>query len=211
MAVSPLTESSMVSFYIISNGVEIQNTIEISAIEIEQNTNAQHKAFITVNDGHQNHDKFEVTDSKTFQLDNLIEIKLGYDSKVTRVFKGLISSRFISGDTTGNLHLNIICNTRTSTNVLKKPIEQDWNKAPVLKLTFGKDVMNYELLIHEDNSNQIEGFVSFVGFANTNVNDTLQLEGFGNTFSSTYIISKVIHHVADGDWITTAFITGKIQ
>ncbi|MEH6535627.1 MAG: hypothetical protein V7719_04495 [Psychroserpens sp.] len=211
MAISPSTElTDLITFNILSNGSRIPDTIDIVGFEIEQVADASDQAFITIYDGRPGGEGFHVANSKTFELENHIEIKLGYNNTMTTVFKGSIHGQQLAGNANEPSQLNVICNTGTNAINSKRPADVNLSKTPVLKLTYGVDVLEFELLLHHDDPMQIEGVVSFQGFANTNVNDTLILENFSDKFNTTYVISRVIHHVADGDWTTTAFIAGKL-
>ncbi|WP_299334304.1 hypothetical protein [uncultured Psychroserpens sp.] len=192
------TEGKLIAFDILTNGKKIRDTIEITAIEIEQEVNLNDQAYITINDERDDNKSFKVTNSETFKLDTNIEIKLGYDYAQFSVFKGTIHGQLLTNSTESDF-LNIICKTNDI-----RPIDEDFSKAPVLQIDYEQDVIAYELLLHKDNLTQIEGFVSFKGYANTNVNDTLILKNFGDKFNKIYRITKVIHHISNGDWITTA-------
>lgn len=211
MAKSPLTENTdLISFNVLSNGLNIPETTEITAIEIEQEMNAYDQAFITLNDGLIAGEAFNIANSKTFELGNQIEIKLGYHNKNTTVFKGSIKRQLLDDKGNGSPQLNIICNSSDDRIDNTRHAEVDLSKTPILKLTYGVDVLGFELLLHKDDPMQIEGVVSFQGSTNANINDTLILRGFSDKFNTTYVISKVIQHVSDGDWITTVSILGKL-
>ena len=104
----------------------------------------------------------------------------------------------------------MICNSNTNAVNSIRHADVDIYKVPTLELTYGKDVMEFELLLSQDKPKHIEGFVSFQGSAMINVNDMLELRGFADAFNIKYAVTKVIHHVSDGDWITTAFISRKL-
>lgn len=88
MASSPSDfNAELVSFSILSNGKEIPDIVEIISIEILQHANAVDEALIILREDSTIGDAFKVTDSKTFEFNAQIEIKLGYEHKKIALLK----------------------------------------------------------------------------------------------------------------------------
>lgn len=76
---------------------------------------------------------------------------------------------------------------QTSAN-LTKPELKDWSEAQMLKSELSK----------------ILGDVKFQGTALVDVAKYITLEGCGDRFNGDYLVSKVVHDISEGNWLTTA-------
>lgn len=103
-----LQDTNLVSFRILSNDTEIPSTYQVMAIRIAQHINRISEAEITLIDGDAASQEFSVTDSKVFVPGVKIEIKLGYQSNHTTVFRGIVVKQAIKIDEDGS-RLQVLC------------------------------------------------------------------------------------------------------
>jgi Rhs element Vgr protein len=103
-----LQDTNLVSFSILSNDTEIPSTYQVMAIRIAQHINRISEAEITLIDGDAASQEFSVTDSKVFVPGVKIEIKLGYQSNHTTVFRGIVVKQAIKIDEDGS-RLQVLC------------------------------------------------------------------------------------------------------
>lgn len=91
MAVSPLTNNvDVVSFSITAGGQEISAGFEVIGITVDLQINKIATAEIVILDGSTSEQTFDIAGGDTFKPGVEIEIKLGYHSKNTSVFKGVV-------------------------------------------------------------------------------------------------------------------------
>lgn len=81
---------------------------------------------------------------------------------------------------------------------VKKPLQSG---VADLVLTYGKDVISYELMQGESSTKK--GSLTFVGNATPKLNTKIQLAGFGKSYSGDVLITAVQHEVKDGAWQTS--------
>ncbi len=110
MATSPVEEqANLTSYNILSGGSEIPDTYEVVEIHVHQHLNKISAAEIILRDGNTADQTFEITDSDTFKPGTEIEIKLGYQSKNTSVFKGIVVKQAIKIDEVEGSRLYVTC------------------------------------------------------------------------------------------------------
>lgn len=207
MAHSPLKEdTTLVTFEILSNGSSIRDSVEIISMDTFHSANAIDEAVITLNDGGRFNDNFENLDAKDFNLDNKIEIKLGYHSKNATVFKGKIIRKSVIVNSVTSALSQVICEDHGHDNLSKRQLHSDDSKPPVLELTYGRDIIEAQLDLDKDSPETAHGYLKFQGFANIKLNDYVSIKGFGKTFPERALVSGVEHKVEDGNWHTTAYI-----
>ncbi len=81
---------------------------------------------------------------------------------------------------------------------VKKPLQSG---VADLVLTYGKDVISYELMQGESTTKK--GSLTFVGNATPKLNTKIQLAGFGKSYSGDVLITTVQHEVREGNWQTS--------
>lgn len=199
MASSPLDhDTDLVSFRITVDGKEISSTIEIISISVELDQSGTQIAEVLIRDGYGDH-PFEVTQSSAFKLGSNIDIKLGYQSKETSVFKGTIVANTAETGEKKGIELVIDCIGKNSFNV-------NDGKPSGLLLTYGKDVIDFQLSQYlndlEGTDTSIEGSVLFQGSSQVEPGLTVDLDGFAKQFNGTHKIQQVHHWVSDGRWTT---------
>lgn len=110
MSVSPLIEeTNLITFTILSNGVEIRDSYEVLSLRTEQLVNRIASAEIILADGNAPKQSFPISDSETFKPGAEIEIKLGYHSKNELVFKGVVIKQLIKIASSERTTLQVIC------------------------------------------------------------------------------------------------------
>jgi len=110
MAVSPISpETNLVTFDVLSGGMAIPETYGVLEIRIEKHLNRIAEAEITLRDGDAAEQTFDVTDSDTFKPGSEIEIKLGYDTTNTSIFKGIVVKQIVKIDEHSGSRLQVIC------------------------------------------------------------------------------------------------------
>ncbi|OUS02108.1 hypothetical protein A9Q86_05505 [Flavobacteriales bacterium 33_180_T64] len=212
MAVSPLSKSNdIIRFEILSNGISIPVTTQIIALHIQQDINRFDEAVITLIDGSDGKNSFPIANSNTFKLGNSIEIKLGYHAKIDCVFKGKVIVQKLINNSEEGSQLQIICKTEDTAISKVRKEDLDRSKSPVLELTYGYDVIEFQLQIHAETPKRVDGFLTFQGFAKTNVNNMISIKGFADKFNKNCTISKVIHQVKHGSWHTTAYVGNNLN
>ncbi len=92
---------------------------------------------------------------------------------------------------------SLITYTEKDKIFVKKPLKDG---AADLVLTYGKDVISYELTLEESSTKK--GSLTFVGNATPRLNTKIQLAGFGKSYSGDVLITAVHHDVKDGVWQT---------
>lgn len=109
-APSPNSENTtLVSFDILVNGNTIDSTTEVISINIDKKINTVSSARICVLDGNPSTEDFPISDSNTFTPGNTIEIQLGYDSKNSTVFQGIITKQNIKISQGQGSTLEVVC------------------------------------------------------------------------------------------------------
>lgn len=208
MPISPIQNSSdIVSFTIYSEGRSITDTIEVTSIYISQKAGTADEAIISIRDGSsENNFLFEVTDSKTFKIGSHIKIKLGYNSINKTIFEGTVSEQNIS-ISKGESFLKIKCH---NANNIREQLF-DFTQDPVLKVSYGEDIIDANLSITEQNDTNlsiINGNLTFQGTELAKLNDTIYINNLGQRFSVNSIayISGVRHNMKDGNWITKVYL-----
>ncbi len=90
-APSPVTEKTdLVSFDILSNGSPIDDTYEVKSILVRYDVNRIPTAKLTLYDGVPALEDFKISDSSTFVPGTEIEVKAGYNSDNSTIFKGIV-------------------------------------------------------------------------------------------------------------------------
>ena len=143
-----------------------------------------------------------------------------YDKKVTDAISELISNAGLRKEveSVGNTEEVIVQYQRTAWDFIRKRatdqgllVYTDGDETKVkeplasgvsdLVLTYGKDVLSYELA--QDDSSAKQGSLTFFGNAKPRLNSMIQLSGFGKTFSGDVLITEVDHEVKAGVWQTS--------
>lgn len=202
MAKSPLTDNQdLVGFSILSNGKQIDDILEVTALFIIQEAGTEDLATISFRyidsftDTYEERKRFDA-----FQLGHSIEIKLGYNERIKKVFSGEVIQHQLNLSADEN-QLNIHCQARTP-----RPPYEDFDlansKEPVLKVTWGRDI--YDANLTQTRPYRLAGQVTFPGCADAQVNDAITVSDLHNPlpFESTETLREVVHIVEEGSWKT---------
>lgn len=99
----------IVTYSIKTNGASIPDTCQVHGIRIDQTINRISSAIITLLDGNASAESFAVSASSTFVPGAEISIEVGYDSKNTELFSGIVTKQSIQvANSTGPM-LEIEC------------------------------------------------------------------------------------------------------
>jgi len=91
MPTSPLADSAdLVSLTILIDGKAIADTYEVVRVRVQREVNRIPSAQIVLNDGNPAQETFEISESNDFVPGKEVEIKAGYQSNDTTIFKGVI-------------------------------------------------------------------------------------------------------------------------
>jgi Rhs element Vgr protein len=85
------SENGPISFEILINGSAIPSTSEVISIDVKTEINHIPSANLVLNEGSPNYTTPLLSESDDFVPGNKIEVRLGYDAKNERVFKGIIT------------------------------------------------------------------------------------------------------------------------
>jgi Rhs element Vgr protein len=85
------SENGPISFEILINGSAIPSTSEVISIDVKTEINHIPSANLVLNEGSPNYTEPLLSESDDFVPGNKIEVRLGYDAKNERVFKGIIT------------------------------------------------------------------------------------------------------------------------
>ncbi|MGD1847031.1 MAG: type VI secretion system tip protein VgrG [Salibacteraceae bacterium] len=109
-APSPINdETNLVTFTILTNGSEISGTYQVRSIEVTKNLNRIPSARFSISDGSPATADFEISDTDDFKPGNEIEIKAGYHSDETTIFKGIIIKHGVRIGENCSPELNVEC------------------------------------------------------------------------------------------------------
>jgi Rhs element Vgr protein len=85
-----IAKSDLVTYEVLANGSTINYTYNVTGIFIEKAANRISTCEIEILDGSAAKEDFPISDSETFLPGTKIEVKLGYDSNNSTVFKGIV-------------------------------------------------------------------------------------------------------------------------
>ena len=90
MASPVVAKSDLITATITVGGQTIPDTYQVSEIEVQRQINRIPWAKITLLDGNPSEETFEISESATFVPGTEVEIKAGYHSQETSIFKGIV-------------------------------------------------------------------------------------------------------------------------
>src|ERR1700684_170713 len=97
MPASPLVASSdLVAFTVLIDGQPLAETIQIARLRVQREINRIPSAQIVLLDGSSAQETFELSESDSFVPGKEVEIKAGYHSEQTTIFKGVVVKHSIS-------------------------------------------------------------------------------------------------------------------
>ena len=105
--------ADLVTFKILSNGSQIDETINVLSIWVSKAVNKIPTAQITIADGEPSTESFGVSTSAVFVPGNEIEIKAGYHSDEKTIFKGIITRHTISARNDTGSKLVVTCKDKS--------------------------------------------------------------------------------------------------
>lgn len=192
------SNQSLPTFQILVDGTQISDVIEITTVSITEFPNEGSNAHISFIDGSPGGNAFPIANSDAFELDKLVEIKLGYDSVNKTCFKGVISSQTIKFDELSGQISMITCQNKAT--------EKPTSTSSVLTLNYGDNVDNFSLTRQVDaTTNKTKEFGQLI-IPGTNLlrsGDLVTLSGFGQKFNGDFITRNIYQFLENGAWHTT--------
>ena len=135
---------------------------------------------------------------KLFEIDARLEIGLGYHSKNKEVFSGVITEQWLQLDE----NHSIFSVVGKSSEVRKD--SYDLSQGAVLKLTYGKDIFAYDRIYKNvDNPALNLGRVTFVGNADVQPGNMVDIAGMTSHFNGKALVARVAQELAEGQWETS--------
>ncbi|HEX4303454.1 MAG TPA: hypothetical protein VHZ78_11735 [Rhizomicrobium sp.] len=184
---------ALVSFQITTNGTPVASTFQIG---VWTALGTIPRARVAVYDGADQ--TFAISSSATFAPGASIAIALGYEGTHTTVFNGTIAAQKIEIDETGNSRLIV--------EAIAKDIAV-WSGSvppPVLSLVYGDSILALNATTLDGETAKTGGEVRFAGSALAVPGAAMTLDGLGDRFDGTALITGVNQSVAEGQWTTTA-------
>jgi Rhs element Vgr protein len=102
----------LITVSVLAGGQEIPDTYEVTQVQVEQQINHIPWAKITLLDGNPSQQNFEISESSSFVPGTEIEIKAGYHSEETSIFKGIVVRHGIKIREDGSSYLTIFCSDK---------------------------------------------------------------------------------------------------
>jgi Rhs element Vgr protein len=107
---SPVVQKfDLIAVSVLANGQEIPDTYEITQVQVQQQVNRIPWAKITLLDGSPSGQSFEISESGSFVPGAEIEIKAGYHSQESSIFKGIVVKHGLRIREDGSSYLTVFC------------------------------------------------------------------------------------------------------
>jgi len=110
MASPVVAKSDLITATVTVDGQPIPDTYQVTEIQVQRQVNRIPWAKIILLDGNPSEETFEISESATFVPGTEVEIKAGYHSQETSIFKGIVvrhGVRVHGGD--GNSFVTVLC------------------------------------------------------------------------------------------------------
>ncbi|ALM47994.1 hypothetical protein AMR72_03275 [Flavobacterium psychrophilum] len=208
MDISPNNNwSDLVSFAIYSNGVQINNSIQVTGIHVNHEVNTIGRALITLAPSEAMENLFEL-EHADFAEGNSIRIECGYDNSNAVVFHGFVHTQELVMASGDQLRLKVSCVTSDKNAYDANPAT---SSQPVLKVTYPDNVIAFNAKLNTDQATIVKwgtllGEVSFQGSAIATPDTTIEIDGFSKRVNGLSYVSSVEHIIENGNWITTVSV-----
>jgi phage protein D len=199
MAVSPLLQSSgTTSLSVKINGLDAPSSIKFISVDVTHEAGTSAFASIKILAGGSAATGLE--DYDEVKPGHTISIAAGYGNNSDEIFSGKIYGIEEEITTTNQASVIIHCTGA-------KDSSQSPTGLPVLGVTYGTDILEFNAKLTE--AGKIAGTVNFQGSALAKTGDTIAMSNVGQTFSGKWLITRVMQHLSDGNWITTVGFAGN--
>lgn len=180
--------NDLVTFAIKANGKVIPDAIQVLSLEISliQLETSQAVLHLLANSDQD----FSILDSDLFEIDSVIEIEVGYNSKDTALFSGQVLSQELSISQAEGPLVIIVCEGANT----------DGSGNTKLSLTYGDNLLDLHVI---NRVSGVEGLVSFQG-VKVLPGQTIMLDKVSDLFNGQHNVHEVTHHIGSGNWITEA-------
>lgn len=180
--------NDLVTFAIKANGKLIPDAVQVFSIEISliQLETSQAVLHLLAN----SNQDFSILDSDLFEIDSVIEIEVGYNSKNTALFTGQVLSQELSISQSEEPLAIIVCEGANTDGLGNSK----------LSLTYGDNLLDLHVI------NQLSGVEGQVSFQGVEVlpGQTVTLDNVSGLFNGVHNMHEVTHHIGSGNWITEA-------
>jgi len=197
-----MTENSLVTFIIKSEGKAIADVLQVSEIEVYNNVSGASQARLVLI-AHST-DVTELTDAVEFETGKEIEISLGYDNANKTVFQGEVTGQSFHLNQNKGVAFEVVCESFSQEQML--PPDNISHASTVASYILGKDIFSSELHIDPNVSTQVMGGFGVHGSNMLVPGCIVKLTGVGKAFDGNQYVSGVNHHLADGHWMTNVNI-----
>src|SRR5262245_17599800 len=104
-----IAKSDLITATILVGGQKLPYVYQVSHIQVQRQVNRIPWARITLLDGDHAGEDFEISESSTFVPGSEVEIKAGYHSQESSIFKGIVVRHGIRIQGDGNSFLTVLC------------------------------------------------------------------------------------------------------
>jgi Rhs element Vgr protein len=109
MASPVVAKSDLVTVTVTSGGQSIPDVYQLHQVQVQRQINRIPWAKIILLDGDPSEEKFEISESEHFVPGKEIEIKAGYHSRETSIFKGIVIRHTVKVNSDGASFLTVLC------------------------------------------------------------------------------------------------------
>lgn len=199
MAVSPLLQSAAItSLSVKINGLGAPSSMKFISVDVTHETGTSAVASLRILAG--GSAATGLADYDEVKPGHTISIAAGYGNHSDEIFSGKIHGIEEEITTTNQASVIIHCTGA-------KDSSQSPTGLPVLGVTYGTDILEFNAKLTEPG--KIAGTVNFQGSALAKTGDKIAIANVGQTFSGNWVITKVMQHISNGNWITTVGFTGN--
>jgi len=104
-----VNKSDLIAVTVLANGQTIPDTYQLTQVEVQRQINRIPSARIVLLDGGSDKETFEISESAHFVPGKEIEIKAGYHSQESSIFKGIVVRHAVRVDKDGKSFLTVMC------------------------------------------------------------------------------------------------------
>jgi len=104
-----VSKSDLISVSVLVEGEAIPDVYQLSQVQMQRQVNRIPWAKIVLLDGNPSEESFDISESTHFVPGNEVEIKAGYHSQETSIFKGIVVRHGVRVRGDGNSFLTVLC------------------------------------------------------------------------------------------------------
>lgn len=189
----------LVSFSIQVNGTTIPDEIAVTSINTSSKLNGKPKATIQIIEPNSYTSGVPSSTSALFSPGAKLTIKAGYSSNNQLIFTGMVTAQGIEINSASEALFSVECEGDMNHS------NPSSNTSPVLTLNYLENIleMNARFLPNQLN-NTLHGKLKFQGVTYVKPGTYVTISGVGDHFNGDHAVSKVVHTISGGTWITQA-------